>query len=111
MGVKGLWKLLRPAGKAIELETLSTKWVAVDISIWLVQFVKAMRDEQGMAVIGAHIIGLIRRIIKLLQYRIKPVFVFDGPAPALKQRILQLRQQKRKRNQDQAVRIAVRSCN
>ena len=43
-----------------------------------------MRDKDGRALINAHVLGFLRRICKLLFYGIKPVFVFDGGAPALK---------------------------
>ena len=46
MGVKGLWRLLLPIGRRISIETLAGKVLAVDASIWLTQFVKAMRDPQ-----------------------------------------------------------------
>ena len=84
MGVIGLWGLLEPAGNAVPLESLENKIVAVDISIWLNQSVKGYRDKSGNAVANAHLLGLFHRISKLLFYKIKPVFVFDGKAPDLK---------------------------
>ena len=60
------------------------KKLAIDSSIWIYQFQATMRDKDGRALINAHVLGFLRRICKLLFYGIKPVFVFDGGAPALK---------------------------
>ncbi|KAJ0047105.1 hypothetical protein Pint_05493 [Pistacia integerrima] len=57
-----------------------------DASIWMVQFMKAMRDEKGEMVRNAHLIGFFRQIWKLLSLKTKPVFVFDGGTPVLKRR-------------------------
>ena len=84
MGVQGLWTLVEPVGRQINVEALGGKRMAVDASIWLVQLLKAMRDQQGEVLRQAHLVGFFRRICKLLFYRIKPVFVFDGATPALK---------------------------
>ena len=91
MGVIGLWGLLEPAGKPVPLESLENKILAVDVSIWLNQAVKGYRDKSGNAVTNAHLLGLFHRISKLLFYKIKPVFVFDGKAPDLKKETLQRR--------------------
>lgn len=40
MGVKGLWPLLEPMGRRVNIESLAGKRLAVDASIWLVQFLK-----------------------------------------------------------------------
>ena len=58
--------------------------MAIDSSIWIYQFQATMRDKEGRALVNAHVVGFLRRICKLLFYGIKPVFVFDGGAPALK---------------------------
>jgi DNA excision repair protein ERCC-5 len=60
------------------------KALAIDSSIWIYQFQATMRDKEGRALVNAHVLGFLRRICKLLFYGIKPVFVFDGGAPALK---------------------------
>jgi DNA excision repair protein ERCC-5 len=66
------------------LETIEGKAMAIDSSIWIYQFQATMRDKDGRALVNAHVLGFLRRISKLLFYGIKPVFVFDGGAPALK---------------------------
>ncbi|XP_029353902.1 DNA repair protein complementing XP-G cells [Echeneis naucrates] len=95
MGVHGLWRLLESTGKPINPETLEGKILAVDISIWLNQAVKGVRDRDGNSVQNAHLLTLFHRICKLLFFRIRPVFVFDGDAPLLKRQTLALRRQRK----------------
>ncbi|XP_026175531.1 DNA repair protein complementing XP-G cells homolog isoform X2 [Mastacembelus armatus] len=95
MGVHGLWRLLESTGKPVNPETLEGKILAVDISIWLNQAVKGVRDREGNSVQNAHLLTLFHRICKLLFFRIKPVFVFDGDAPLLKKQTLALRRQRK----------------
>lgn len=83
MGVHKLWSLLRPTGRRVTLEELRGKKVAIgtkkftifstcpDASIWLNQFVKAMRDSQGRLLPNAPLKGLWSRVLKLLFYKIK----------------------------------------
>ena len=98
MGVNGLWRLLMPIGRRISVETLTNKTLAIDASIWLTQFLKAMRDPiTGQTKPSAHLIGFIRRICKLLYFGIKPVFVFDGPTPQIKLREIRARRLRRER--------------
>ncbi|KAF8349051.1 hypothetical protein F5887DRAFT_1059966 [Amanita rubescens] len=95
MGVKSLWSLLAPVGRPILLETVEGKAMAIDSSIWIYQFQATMRDKDGRVLINAHVLGFLRRITKLLFYGIKPVFVFDGGAPALKRNTLAERKRRK----------------
>ncbi|XP_036396918.1 DNA repair protein complementing XP-G cells homolog [Megalops cyprinoides] len=95
MGVQGLWKLLESTGKPINPETLEGKILAVDISIWLNQAVKGVRDRDGNSVQNAHLLTLFHRLCKLLFFRIRPVFVFDGDTPLLKRETVAKRRQRK----------------
>ncbi|XVF16465.1 hypothetical protein REPUB_Repub10bG0033100 [Reevesia pubescens] len=99
MGVHGLWELLAPVGRRVSVETLAGKKLAIDASIWMVQFMKAMRDEKGEMVRNAHLLGFFRRICKLLYLKTKPVFVFDGATPVLKRRTVIARRRQRENAQ------------
>ncbi|EQC41093.1 hypothetical protein SDRG_02143 [Saprolegnia diclina VS20] len=100
MGVTGLWMLLAAGGREVSIESLSGQTLAVDASIWLTQFVKAMRDpEDGSMLRNAHLLGTFQRVAKLLFHGIRPVFVFDGDTPAIKLRTLQRRRARREKNQ------------
>lgn len=96
MGIKDLWGLIAPCGSRIALETVATRRLAVDASIWLTQFIRAMTDDNGEPIPGSHLIGMFNRLCMLLVFGIRPVIVFDGPAPALKKRTLQQRAKSRK---------------
>jgi DNA excision repair protein ERCC-5 len=83
MGVLGLWQLLNPTSRSIKLESLEGKILAIDISIWLHQAAKGSMSK------NAHILMLYNRICKLLYFKIKPIFVFDGAeVPIFKKRVL-----------------------
>ena len=99
MGVLGLWDLLAPIGRIISIETLEGKRLAIDMSIWLTQFIKAMRNEDGTMIKNAHLIGTIKRLLKLLYNKVKPVFVFDGGVPILKLKTIEARTKLRSRNE------------
>ncbi|KAF2651772.1 PIN domain-like protein [Lophiostoma macrostomum CBS 122681] len=106
MGVTGLWTVLQPCARPIKIETLNKKRLAVDASIWIYQFLKAVRDKEGNALRNSHIVGFFRRICKLLFFGIKPVFVFDGGAPALKRQTINNRKTRREGRREDAVRTA-----
>ncbi|XP_015706948.1 DNA repair protein complementing XP-G cells isoform X1 [Coturnix japonica] len=95
MGVQGLWKLLECTGRPINPETLEGKILAIDISIWLNQAVKGVRDRHGNTIQNAHLLTLFNRLCKLLFFRIRPVFVFDGEAPLLKRQTLAKRRHRK----------------
>lgn len=106
MGVHGLWQLLQPVGRPVTLESLQGKRLAIDSSIWLYHFQMAMRDRDGRTMAHAHLLGFLWRILKLLYYGIKPVFVFDGGAPEQKRRTLIQRKQRRATAAESYVRTA-----
>lgn len=106
MGVTGLWTVLQPCARPIKIETLNKRRIAVDASIWIYQFLKAVRDKEGNALRNSHIVGFFRRVCKLLFIGIKPVFVFDGGAPALKRQTISHRKSRREGKRDDAVRTA-----
>ncbi|XP_013208933.1 DNA repair protein complementing XP-G cells [Microtus ochrogaster] len=95
MGVQGLWKLLECSGRRVSPEALEGKVLAVDISIWLNQALKGARDRHGNAIENAHLLTLFHRLCKLLFFRIRPIFVFDGDAPLLKKQTLAKRRQRK----------------
>ena len=92
--MKDLWTILEPSAEQVNIEALTGKRVAVDASIWMIQFIKAMRDDNGEAIANAHILGFLKRIVRLMHYRVYPVFVFDGRAPKIKRECVRLRKMK-----------------
>ncbi|KAF4339090.1 DNA excision repair protein ERCC-5 [Fusarium beomiforme] len=106
MGVTGLWTVVQPCARPTNLATLNRKRLAVDASIWIYQFLKAVRDKEGNALRNSHVVGFFRRICKLLWFGIQPVFVFDGGAPVLKRQTIQHRKRRREGRRDDAVRTA-----
>src|SRR4051794_10950742 len=106
MGVTGLWTVVAPTARPTQLATLNRKRLAVDASIWIYQFLKAVRDKEGNALRNSHVVGFFRRICKLLYFGIKPVFVFDGGAPVLKRETIRKRARRREGRRDDAVRTA-----
>lgn len=108
MGVNSFWNIVGPCARPVRLEALSKKKLAVDASIWIYQFLKAVRDSEGNALPQYHIVGFFRRICKLLYYGILPVFVFDGGAPALKRETIQKRREKREGSKESTAETAQR---
>ncbi|KAF4548094.1 XPG N-terminal domain-containing protein 2 [Elsinoe fawcettii] len=106
MGVTGLWTVVSPCARPTKLETLNKKRLAVDASIWIYQFLKAVRDKEGNALRNSHVVGFFRRICKLLFVGIQPVFVFDGGAPALKRATITARKRRREGRKEDAVQTA-----
>lgn len=100
-----MWKLVEQSGKPVPLETLENKVLAVDISIWLHQVIKGFQDSKGSSLPNAHILGLFHRLCKLMYYRIKPVFVFDGGVPALKRQTIAKRSQSKSKYHNEADRL------
>lgn len=106
MGVTGLWKVVEHCARPTKIETLNKKRLAVDASIWIYQFLKAVRDKEGNALRNSHVVGFFRRICKLLFIGILPVFVFDGGAPILKRQTIVARKSRREGRREDAAQTA-----
>lgn len=69
------------------------------------QAVKGFQDNRGAQLPNAHLLGLFHRLCKLLFYKIKPVFVFDGGVPQLKRDTIAKRSKNRTKYQNEADKI------
>ncbi|KAM3142872.1 hypothetical protein pb186bvf_004935 [Paramecium bursaria] len=107
MGVNDLWTLLVAAGRIIDPESLRGKRVAIDVSIWMIKILHGM-SKAGVNYQNVHVIGIMKRIVYLLQMGVKPVFVFDGPAPELKKKTLVYRSQQRNRQNQNLQKVVER---
>lgn len=120
MGVHKLWSLLEPSSKPVKLDSLNDQVLAVDASIWLYQFITALKHqksknnsgefslEENNVFINAHLIGFFRRICKLLHYGIKPIFIFDGEVCELKKNTIMERKKKKEGNRESSKDVARR---
>jgi len=83
--------------KPIALEDLSGRSVAIDAFNTIYQFLSMIRQRDGTPLLDrdgrvtSHLSGLFYRSAALLQIGIKPVYVFDGEPPELKQKTLEAR--------------------
>lgn len=75
----------------IKLEDLSGKSIAIDAYNALYQFLAIIRQPDGTPLkdstgrITSHLSGLLYRTSNLVEMGIKPIYVFDGAPPALKE--------------------------
>lgn len=85
----------------IDFADLNDKEIAIDAMNTLYQFLSIIRQRDGTPLkdssgnITSHLSGLFYRNINLLEENIRPVFVFDGPMPDLKQKESSKRRKKR----------------
>ena len=76
--------------KTVELKDLAGKVIAFDAYNALYQFLAIIRGPDGrpleyMGKVTSHLSGLFYRTVNLIELGIKPVYVFDGKPPALKE--------------------------
>lgn len=85
----------------IDFADLNDKEIAIDAMNTLYQFLSIIRQRDGTPLkdssgnITSHLSGLFYRNINLLEENIRPVFVFDGAMPDLKQKESSKRRKKR----------------
>ena len=76
---------------AVKLEDLGGKSIAIDAYNALYQFLAIIRQPDGTplkdsrGIVTSHLSGLIYRTSNLVEMGIKPIYVFDGIPPALKE--------------------------
>jgi 5'-3' exonuclease len=108
MGIRSLNKyILQNCGKSlrsIHLQSLSGKTIVIDTSIYLYKFIQHainnstdMRQIMNSSFQSDTLLSYFDNFIKvLLQYKIVPIFVFDGCVPLCKQKIIEKRQLQKK---------------
>ncbi|CAO2605041.1 Flap endonuclease GEN homolog 1 [Lemmus lemmus] len=93
MGVNDLWQILEPIKQHIDLQDLSGKTIAVDLSLWVCE-AQAVKKMIG-TVVKPHLRNLFFRISYLVQMNVKLVFVMEGEPPKLKADVMSKRTQTR----------------
>lgn len=77
--------------RVVKLEDLSGKSIAVDAYNALYQFLAIIRQPDGTPLkdssgrVTSHLSGLLYRTSNLVELGIRPIYVFDGAPPALKE--------------------------
>jgi flap endonuclease-1 len=110
MGIHRLMTLLREkapgAIKEIDLKKLTGYKVACDASMSIYQFListqgvnksfglQELSDKEGN--LTGHLLGMFNRSIMMLENGIRPIWVFDGKPPEMKQDLLEQRKEKKK---------------
>lgn len=89
--------------KEVELVELSGRKIAIDAFNILFQFLSIIRDRMtgeplrdSKGRVTSHLSGLLYRNSNLLEAGIKPVFVFDGKPPELKQATIEEREERKR---------------
>ncbi|GFE52664.1 flap endonuclease 1 [Babesia ovis] len=106
MGIKGLIGFLSETAPGslseCSLESLSGTTVAIDASTALYQFTIAIREGSYLSSLTnskgestSHITGLLNRCIRLFEFGLKPIFVFDSTPPEAKLQTLAKRKELR----------------
>jgi flap endonuclease-1 len=105
MGIKNLLKFLYNFKDVVKIKQKTdffNKRIAIDISILLYQSVINIRNTgrditNKNNIVISHIIGLLNKILSLLDNGIIPIFVFDGKPPDIKKKLLTLRREVKNR--------------
>src|SRR5579872_1261579 len=116
MGIDGLPKLIKEtAGKSAmrpyNLSRFKGMTVAVDASLMIYQTVIALRstghdlkNKQGG--LTSHLNGLFFKILNLLEFEIKLIFVYDGTPPDIKSKTIELRSKRKSKAKQALIELA-----
>jgi flap endonuclease-1 len=100
MGIKVLSKLIKEYApnsiEKISYKDLENKIIVFDTSLLIYQFVLAIKNtgkdlmtKEGK--ITSHIHAIITKTLGILKKKIKPIYVFDGKPPSIKEKIIKSR--------------------
>lgn len=94
MGIHGLTKVIADnapnSRKEYDIKDLFGRKVAIDASMFIYQFLIAVRQQDGMQLANelgettSHLVGIFYRTIRMCDNGLKPVYVFDGKPPEMK---------------------------
>ncbi len=94
-------KLVAEVKKGISFEDLSGKDIAIDAFNTIYQFLSIIRQPDGTPLtdsknrVTSHLSGLFYRSLSLIENGVRPIYIFDGVPPVLKQRTIDARVKKR----------------
>lgn len=98
MGIKSLTKLIKDNSnnsiQNINLYQLTNKTVAIDASLFIYKSLIAINTKDSNNKNIGHIIGIFNKTVHYLSLNIKPIYIFDGKPPDLKQNLLNERKTK-----------------
>ena len=100
MGVQNLGDLM--VKKPVQIEELSGRILTIDALNYIYAFLSVIRQPDGTPLTDSkmrttsHLSGLFYRSVNLLESNIKPIFVFDGEPPKLKNDTVKERREQRK---------------
>lgn len=95
-------KLVSEVKEQITFEQISNQTIAVDAFNTIYQFLSIIRQPDGSPLtdsnnrVTSHLSGILYRTANLLEFKIVPVYVFDGIPPLLKRRTLEARANRRR---------------
>lgn len=105
MGIHGLAKLLGDEAPTSMKEDVIKNYfgriIAIDASMSLYSFLVAVRMDGATMLTNeagettSHLQGMFQRTVRLIENRVKPIYVFDGKPPTLKSGELAKRSKKR----------------
>lgn len=100
MGVQNLTNVLREHAPSsfnhVAAAELAGKHIAIDASVSMYQFLATTQQDMALMVRG-----LFLRTVNLIANGIKPIYVFDGKAPEIKNETLARREKRRVKAADQ----------
>lgn len=101
MGIKNLIKLINKYSpdsiKNTKITKYKNKTIGIDTNLMIYKMVYAIRkngyDLKNKNIITTHIHTMLLKLLKFKYYNIKPIFVFDGKQPKMKEQTLKQREE------------------